>query len=131
MSAQTEPYDSLIECPLCRDDGLQSHSGRIPHLFVDVDRDPPMICPGVHGQIPAGVLRAHGIAPVPVRDTGSGLAPSAAQDAVADHPDHARQEAPAGPPDDVSELEQESAYRDSPKGDVATDDHTADAETEP
>lgn len=124
MTLQTEAYDSMIECPLCRDEGVVTLSGRVPHLFVDLNREPPMSCPGVHGAISDDVLVQHGIDPLPPRDAESGLAPSLAKDADADHPDHARQDPPAGPPEDVSDLEQQSAYRDAPAGDVVREDHT-------
>ena len=57
-----------------------SISGRVPHLFVDPRRDPPVSCPGVHGPMSADVLRAHGVGSIPLSDPGSGLAPSGSKD---------------------------------------------------
>lgn len=127
MTVLDEAFDSMIECPLCRDAGVMSISGRVPHLFVDPRRDPPVSCPGIHGPMSAEVLRAHGVGSIPLSDPGSGLAPSGSKDVDPDLDVDAPSPQP-GPPDGVSELEQQSAYRDAPHGDVVEEDQRADDE---
>lgn len=116
MTAQ-ETYDSQIECPLCRSEGLVTPSGRVPHLWVQPFRRPALACVGVHGPLADDVLVAHGIDPTPPTASASGLAPSRPTDHVPDA-EPTTTPPPVGPPDDVSGVEHESAYRDAPIGDV-------------